>query len=133
MKRQFLALAGLALVTAGCATVAAGTTQNIRVVSEPSGAQCQIQREGGTMSMVSTPGSAVVQRSRHDLTLRCKLDGMDEATAIVPSQVHGGTIGNIIAGGIVGIAIDAASGANNNYLEVTIVVFAPGRFDSEAA
>lgn len=128
-----LLFTGAAIATAGCATVAAGTTQDIRIVSDPQGAQCQITRDGAVIASATTPALINVPRSKRDMTATCKVAGMDDVTETIPSYLQGGTVGNIIAGGLIGIAVDAASGANNNYLELTIVVFAPNRFDSEAS
>jgi hypothetical protein len=133
MKTHIMAIAGLALVTAGCATVAAGTTQSIRIVSDPPGAECRIARDGAAVATVTTPGAAIVPRSKRDLTATCSKAGLPDVTETIPSVLHAGTVGNIIAGGLIGVAVDAASGANNNYRELTIVAFAPASFDNAEA
>lgn len=133
MKYRVTAIAGLALATAACATVAAGTSQDIRVVSDPPGADCKLTRDGAHIVSLTTPGTANVPRSKRDLAVTCSKAGLSDASDVIPSVVHAGTVGNIIAGGVVGIVIDAASGANNNYRELTIVVFAPESFETAAA
>jgi len=60
----------------------------------------------------------------------CHKEGLAESTETIPSELHGGTVGNVIAGGLIGIAVDAASGANNQYRDVTFVAFAPESFAS---
>jgi hypothetical protein len=133
MKYRIMAIAALALATAACATVAAGTSQDIRVVSDPPGAACTLTRDGAHVATLTTPGTANVPRSKRDIAVSCRKAGLADASDNIPSTVHAGTVGNIIAGGIVGIAVDAASGANNNYRELTIVVFAPESFETAAA
>lgn len=133
MNTHIMAISGLALALTGCATVIAGTSQDIRIVSDPPGAECRIARDGVALAVVATPGSANVPRSKRDLTISCSSkSGMPDVVETIPSVMHAGTIGNVIAGGLIGVAVDAASGANNNYREMTFIVFAPASFDSEA-
>ncbi len=51
----------------------------------------------------------------HDLNVACSKEGHRAATATASSRFTGTTFGNIIAGGLVGVAVDAASGANSRY------------------
>jgi hypothetical protein len=133
MKTRIMAIAGMALAITGCATVMAGTSQDVRVVSDPPGAECRLARDGAPVAVLTTPGTANVPRSKRDLTVTCTKAGLADATETIPSEVHAGTVGNIIAGGIIGVAVDASSGANNNYRELTIVAFAPERFETADA
>jgi hypothetical protein len=130
MKTRIVAIAGMALAVTGCATVAAGTSQDIRIISDPPGAECKVTRDEVALAVVTTPATVNVPRSKRSIMAVCRKEGHADATETIPSEVHAGTIGNIIAGGIVGIAVDAASGANNNYREITIVAFVPESFDS---
>ncbi len=45
----------------------------------------------------------------------CKKDGFQEATYKIESHFNGATAGNILAGGIIGMGVDAATGANYNF------------------
>jgi hypothetical protein len=45
-------------------------------------------------------------------------------TAIIPSNIEGMTAGNLLFGGVIGIGVDAASGAMNKYPPQTDVVMA---------
>ncbi len=60
MKTRIVAIAGMALAVTGCATVIAGTTQDIRIVSDPPGAECRVTRD----DVVTTPATVNVPRSR---------------------------------------------------------------------
>jgi len=107
-----LAFAGAAL--SGCASIVEGTTQIIAVTSVPS--------SEGTY-YVTTPGNATVHKTKHNLDVVCKLDGFKDLHGVIESHFNGATAGNIIAGGIIGVGIDAATGANYNYptkFEVTM-------------
>jgi len=115
---------------AGCATIVEGTSQNILVNTNPSDAQCGFYRQGVSIATVaSTPGSALVQKTKHDIWIVCVKDGYQQAAYMNHSGVAGGTFGNIVLGGGVGWAIDSAAGADNKYdgtVNVSLVPNQPG-------
>jgi hypothetical protein len=112
-----LVLSGVAL--SGCATIIEGTTQSISVTTPPaSGAQCTLTSSEGTW-FVTTPGSVTVHKTKNDIAATCKKDGYQDANATIPSHFNGATVGNVLAGGIIGIGVDAASGANYSYPETS--------------
>ncbi len=97
---------------AGCATIVQGTTESVSVATTPEqGAQCSLKNSEGTW-FVTTPGSTTVHKTKHDLVVSCKKDGFPGGETLARSRFGGTTAGNVIAGGIIGIGIDAASGAN---------------------
>jgi hypothetical protein len=112
-----LVLSGVAL--SGCATIIKGTTQSISVNTPPvTGAQCTLTSSEGTW-YVTTPGSVVVHKTKNDIAAVCKKDGYQDASATIPSHFNGATVGNVLLGGLIGIGVDAASGANYNYPPLT--------------
>jgi hypothetical protein len=120
-----IALLGL-MLTSACATVTQGTTATIAVTSEPPGASCQIQREGGTVAVVNpTPGSVTISRSTRDLAVRCEREGSLPNVVAAPAGFQPMTLGNLLIGGVIGVAVDAASGAMGTYPGNVHVVLAP--------
>jgi hypothetical protein len=114
LKRSGAALLLLALT--GCASVLEGTSQTITLNTNPPGADCALTRQGTVIARVApTPGSVVVEKTKHDITISCTKQGYQEATYLNHSGVEGATWGNIVLGGAVGWAIDSASGADNHY------------------
>ena len=112
---RFAALALIALLPA-CATIVEGTSDNVTLSTNPAGATCTIDRNGERVGAVSTtPGSVRIDKSRHDLLVACTKDGYQPATTTAASRFTGTTFGNVIVGGLVGVVVDAASGANNQY------------------
>jgi hypothetical protein len=100
---------------AGCATIIQGTTESVSVTTTPEqGAQCSLKNSEGTW-FVTTPGSATVHKTKNDMTVSCKKDGYPGGETLAASHFGGTTAGNVIAGGVIGIGIDAASGANYYY------------------
>jgi phosphoketolase len=79
-----------------------------------SGANCVLTSTEGTY-YVTTPGNVTVHKTKNDLAVVCKRDGYEDAKTSVASHFNGATVGNVIAGGVIGIGIDAATGANYNY------------------
>jgi hypothetical protein len=127
------ALLGAAVLLNSCATVTSGTTQTITVASEPAGAACEMRRDGALlMALQSTPQAAVIPRSKNTIELTCKRADHEPTTEMIESQFSGATIGNVIAGGLIGIAVDAASGANTFYPSQVNVVLQPSLFADEA-
>lgn len=123
MKRLLCATAfGLALT--GCATLLEGTTQTIAVETPgAAGAQCTLY-QAEKRYFLTTPGSVVVDKSKHDITIACKKWGYEDGFLQIESLTEGATLGNLVAGGFIGYGIDAATGAANQYpsqVSVTLV------------
>ena len=117
MKMYKLAAAAAVLCASGlggCATVFEGTSQN------PQGASCVFERlDDQVEAIASTPGTANIQKSKHDITVKCDKPGYQEAQY----RNHSGTTATIAAnvaadilltGGLSSI-IDSADGAANKY------------------
>jgi len=130
MKYTLLAaaLAAGAMSLGGCATITEGKTDAVAVTSVPvDGAKCSLKNGVGEW-FVTTPGSAEVHKSKTDLEINCTRDGYEPAHMTMQSHFEGMTAGNLILGGVVGIGVDAASGAMNHYdkaIQVTLVQAAP--------
>jgi ABC-type proline/glycine betaine transport system substrate-binding protein len=118
------------LAPAACASIGSGTTQTIAVNTNPPGAQCGLFREGFRIATVqTTPGTATVDKTKHDIAIICVLAGHDQAQYYNRSQAEAMTFGNLIIGGGIGWAIDSASGADNKYdspVNINLVPLAPG-------
>lgn len=107
-----LAVAGLG----GCSSIIEGTSQQIMVNTNPNGADCALYREGARIGTIqNTPGSGLVNKTKHDIWIVCIKEGYQQATYYNHSGAAGATFGNIILGGGIGWAIDSASGADNKY------------------
>ena len=102
-------------LSAGCATIVSGTTQEIALTTPGAeGAQCSLTSPDGSYSVV-TPGAVTVGRSKHDIKVRCVKPGFSDGTAVIVSTAEGWTAGNIVVGGPVGLITDSATGAQNEY------------------
>lgn len=63
----------------------------------------------------TTPGSIRLDKSKNDLSVTCTKEGFQTATVAHAPSFGAATFGNIIAGGVIGVVVDAASGANYTY------------------
>lgn len=108
------------LLLGGCASIVDGSTQVVSVKSaaqdgsEVEGANCKLTNSKGDF-FVSTPGTVSVHRDGADLSVNCKKAGMTAGIAIVKSHAKGLAFGNILAGGIIGGAVDMSTGAAYDY------------------
>lgn len=119
------ALAALTLAASGCASIVTGQNQPISVQARSgpypvSGAECTLTNDKGQW-FVSTPGSVMVSRSYEELHVSCARDGYEPGITAVKSATKGMAFGNIIAGGLIGAAVDAGSGAAYDYPPVITV------------
>ena len=132
--RMFTAMTvlGCAVAMAGCATITKGTDQLVTIDTEPDGAVCDLFTDDKQIAVINpTPGSIKVPKSKKDLSVRCEKDGYFPTEGVIKSSFQGMTFGNILFGGIIGIAIDAGSGAMNKYEEGVSITLIPESFSSE--
>jgi hypothetical protein len=78
-----------------------------------------------------TPGSVTVSKSIHSIDVRCTRAGYAQGNGAISSQFQAMTVGNILIGGLVGIVVDAASGAAGTY-PGSVVVNLPREGDGGA-
>ncbi len=128
---RLVAALGLAAL-AGCATITHGSTDTVSIDTRPGGAACSVTQGGVQIARVEpTPGTILVPKSKHDLAVRCEKQGYQPAVGTVGSEFQAMTFGNIVFGGVIGVAVDAASGAMNDYEPMVTITLLPSRFDSQ--
>ena len=120
---------GLAAAASGCASIVEGTDQSVTIQTTPSGASCELKRDGQVIGVVNpTPGTVTVDKSKDDIAVICKKDGYQDASGAFSSGFQGMTFGNILFGGLIGVAVDAGSGAMHEYPASVTVPMAPSSF-----
>jgi hypothetical protein len=115
----------------GCVSVFEGTSQDISVVTNPTGAHCAFKRDDGKDmgSVEATPAKLTVRKSKYDITITCKKAGYQDAAYIN----HSGTSATIAANVAVDILltagissiVDSANGADNKYDSVVNITMIP--------
>ncbi|GEM_PF-812861 len=117
----------------GCASVIKGSSQTIAIATPPtSGASCVLTSKEGNWPVV-TPGVVKVERSKEDIVIRCTKPGWQDAMQTIPSNFEGWTVGNLLIGGVIGVGIDAATGAINEYPHAYNVAMIPAAGNAAAA
>lgn len=142
MIRNLLSTLVLALVlvqVTGCASITSGKNQALTVQSTCGGAPlvdatCKLTNSKGNW-VVNTPGSVTIHKAYGDLNIACRKDGLTSTSGTFESSATGGVWGNIIAGGVIGYAVDAGTGAGFDYPQSITVSFDPpcGSTDPQSA
>jgi hypothetical protein len=116
MKHHRFATGAAALfLLSGCATIVKGTSETIAVLTPPvTGAKCVLANGEGTWT-VTTPDIVMVDRSKEDLQIRCTKPGYQDTVAVLPSGFEGWTAGSVLLGNVIGLGVDASTGAMNQY------------------
>ena len=103
----------------GCASIADTKMQAVSVsTGEVTGAMCTLTNTKGSFYVQSTPGTVTIQQACDPLAIMCNKKGYKAsagASGAVQDQTKGMAWGNIIFGGIIGIAVDRSSGAACRY------------------
>jgi predicted small secreted protein len=126
MRYSPIAFCLLSLSLAGCATIIEGTGQSINIATSPPGASCTVDRMGARLGQISpTPGTLRIDKSKSDIVVTCVAPGFSPASVTQAPTFGGTTFGNIVAGGLIGAAVDASTGANYEYPQQIIVQLPP--------
>ena len=113
MKRlwQLCPILFACLLTANCATVTRGTTNQVQITSEPSNADVRTSIGHSCKS----PCTLTLDR-KAEFTVTFQKEGFKDTSVPVATRVAGsgaaGLAGNILLGGVIGVAADAATGAS---------------------
>lgn len=88
-----------------CATIMHGTSQDIGISSNPTGAEITIDgREYG-----KTPAFVDLKRGDNHI-IKIELTGYEPYEITTTKSLSGWVLGNILFGGLIGLAVDAISG-----------------------
>ncbi len=88
-----------------CSTIMNGTRQSVGIASNPTNACVYVDR----VYAGNTPMIAEMTRKDNHV-VRIELDGYQPYEATFSRQMSGWVFGNIVFGGIIGLAVDAISG-----------------------
>jgi hypothetical protein len=116
---KLFGISSFLLLQVGCASITGSRNQPISVTTTHegrpiSGAYCTLVNSKGTF-YVNTPGSVVILKAFGDMTASCKKEESHVGVSTFQSSAEGATWGNIVAGGLIGYAVDASTGAGFSY------------------
>ena len=116
-----LVTAAMIAITAGCATIAGGATQEITVNSNPPGADifsAKLNKDGSIGPHVSlgtqTPGVITLVK-RGEWVIILKKEGYKDYTLTPTKAMSPWFIGNVLIGGLIGSSVDSSTGSINVY------------------
>jgi hypothetical protein len=105
-RKQFLFFLVIALLVQGCALIINGKRQSVNFASTPSGAVLTVD---GT-DRGKTPALLDLNRDQSH-TVKIQLEGYQPFEMKMERKVSGWVWGNILLGGIIGLIVDASTGA----------------------
>ena len=119
-----------AIISLLCLVACAGSVtergHKVTVITEPPNAACTLDRSGGRTRLVGgTPLTFVATRDWGDIEVECKLAGHETTTGTLHSGLEPLLLGNILAGGIVGLVRDAGTGFIHRYPSRVRIVLPP--------
>lgn len=128
---RIVGIAALCAVVGGCASVARGTTENISILSTPPGAEATVSGLDVPTACM-TPCSVVVKRNA-DISVAFQKEGYAPQTVQLTKEIQStgaaGFAGNVLIGGLVGMGVDAYTGAATDHkpnpVAVTLEPLAP--------
>jgi len=118
---RWMIVLALAALCGGCATVTRGMNDQVQILSEPSGAEVRTSM-GQTCITPCT-----LQFGRKDVfTVTASMPGYHTSEMAVSTRVAGagvaGFAGNVLIGGVIGMGVDAASGATLEHYPNPVVL-----------
>ena len=106
----------ISILFAGFSTIVKGTEQQVSV-NTPGvpGALCQLQSPAIGTRTVQTPANITLPKSKDNVAVSCTAQCYNPGVNTLASHTEVMTAGNVLFGGIIGLGVDAASGAMNTY------------------
>lgn len=122
-KKILVSLLGMFAVT-GCATIMEGSDQNINVQTlgcDDAIVTCMVSNDDSAAT-VRPPGTVNVEKSKKPLTVQCEnKDRTVTGRIMVDSGYESMNAGNLLLGGVIGVGVDAATGAMWEYPSSVVV------------
>jgi hypothetical protein len=123
---RLVAVVWLAVLLAACATITKGTTQVVAVNTPGvNGASCTLTSPAIGSLTVVTPDTISLPKASDNISVRCTKQCYQDGAGVISSNMEGMVAGNIILGGVIGLGVDAVSGAMNKYTPEIQVAMTP--------
>ena len=136
MKNYELLLFFIPLIMglSACSTITTGTTQSLTVVTPfADGAKCDlVDTKGSTWRVTESPQTIEVNKGSGPMTITCTKRGYQTGKTVMEEGFAGMTLGNVILGGGIGLIVDAASGAAQEYPDSVSVWMQPNKWHSSS-
>jgi len=131
-KLRLLFVLCAALHITACASIAGDDTNRFsRIESVPNGAECEVINSINTKRNITTPAEIFLQPKYDPINVTCTKNGHKRTTEIIDTELVDAVYGNIMFGGLIGVAIDHESGQNREYPPLIKVFLEPEKFASK--
>jgi PEGA domain len=124
LQMRVLGIVALAAALGGCASVTRGTTENISIATTPAGAQADIA--GLDIPTVCVTPCVVQAKRNADITVTINKEGYEQQVILltkeIPASGAAGFAGNVLVGGLVGMGVDAVTGAATDHRPNPVIV-----------
>lgn len=130
--RRLIVSCILLLSLPACASIVSDNDSTTYIGTEPEGARCELHGQD-FKRVITAPNSITLPAEAAPITVACGADGYRITTAELDTSMDGWIIGNLLFGGIIGVAIDAARGAGQKYPSQVTIILDPDSFDTSAA
>jgi hypothetical protein len=92
-------------------------------INAPQGAVCTLTSSSIGKRTITAPTTVTLEKGSDNIAVHCKKQCYQDGVGVIQSSIEEMTAGNILIGGVIGLGVDAVSGAINKYEpEVTIVM-----------
>ena len=116
----------LLFLVAGCATITRGTTQSLAINTPGApGATCVLSSQSIPSQAVVTPATVLLEKGQSNIAVRCTKECFQDGVGVIESSMEAMTAGNILVGGVVGLGVDAMTGAMHKYSPDTGILMVP--------
>ncbi len=120
MMKSIVVVVLVAGLSGGCASIVKGSSRPVQISLEgPDQALCSVSNRKVDLK-VQAP-AVVSVKPRGPLTVRCTAAGYADGTAVVNRDFAYWTLGNLFLGGVIGLAVDGATGAIAVYKDGAVV------------
>ena len=116
------------VIFSSCATIVKDDSQPVAFSSEPQDAIVRLNN----MPVGRTPSTIMVKRQNKAVMVSLEKEGYKAETFKLEKSIAAMTAGNIIFGGLVGIAVDASTGKGTNYIDSVHVILTPNTTEEPA-
>ncbi len=96
----------LLIISSGCATIIHGTTQDIGITTDPSGADLLVDGREQYKSPAIIP-----MKRKNDHMVEISKDGYQKEAVNIKREFSWATAGDVFAGGAIGYVVDATTGS----------------------
>ena len=112
------------IAMSGCSTLMNGKRQSVDFATVDAtgvaveGAECTVTggRKNAVDESFTTPMEGVqIRRDKSGIHVACSKEGYGDASRTVASKYEAGTAGNLVVGGLLGVGVDAVTGAMFRY------------------